>query len=717
MQLEDRVPERHEERHEDLLSEQREANEELVLAALRAHEQTDDALEARRRAEGEIEELRGNAEQDKAVRALFDLMPQLGWAANPDGWIYYYNQRWYEYTGKTPSQMEGWGWESVHDPALLPRVTEMWKAAIASGEPFEASFPLLRHDGVFRWFITRAAPMRNDRGEIVRWVGSNTDIDDLRQAEQAIALLAVENAEAFRQAEEARVEEERQRMLRTDLFMTAPTAIGLLRGPELVIEFANPAILEVWGRTSSVIGKSLFEVLPEIRGQVFEELLHDVMRTGQPFVGNEMPAKLMRGGKLDTVYFNFGYAATRGGRGEVDGVSIFAFDVTSQVLARRRATLVAAVGRSLVADVTLTEQLVLCCEGLATLGTTSAIWVYNGVNEMLELRASARIDAQSGAQPTSIGIRKRAPRGQSRSGYLTNAAIGDARVVDQDWATREGIVAFASQPLIVDGRLVGVVEIFAKQALSDDILATLNSVADPIALGIERDNSERFRELFIGMLGHDLRNPLNAVSMAAHVLLASPTLGANERRTTERVKRSALRMTRMISQILDFTRARSGGGIPISRTGANLHEICAQIIEELKAGQPHRTIETEYLGNADGAWDIDRLAQVLSNIIGNALFHGAPDAPVRVAVDATGTDVRCCVRNRGVLIDPELLLTLFDPFRRSGDTKTVATQGLGLGLFISHQIMIAHGGTITACSTAAEGTEFTITLPRGELPE
>ena len=113
---------------------------------------------------------------------MIEWMPQLAWWAKPDGFIDYYNPRWYAYTGTTEADMEGWGWQSVHDAALLPRVLERWRHSIATGAPFEMEFPLRRYDGVFRWFLTRVAPLRNDQGEIIRWVGINTDIDDQKRA-------------------------------------------------------------------------------------------------------------------------------------------------------------------------------------------------------------------------------------------------------------------------------------------------------------------------------------------------------------------------------------------------------------------------------------------------------------------------------------------------------------------------------------------------------
>ncbi|MBA2321108.1 MAG: PAS domain-containing protein [Deltaproteobacteria bacterium] len=120
-------------------------------------------------------------------------MPQLGWSARPDGHIDFYNRGWYDYTGTTPDEMAGWGWKSVHDPDHLDEVVRRWQRSIETGTPFEMEFPLRRHDGVFRWFLTRVNPVFDANGAVTRWVGVNTDIDDNRLA-RALAAAVVEQS-------------------------------------------------------------------------------------------------------------------------------------------------------------------------------------------------------------------------------------------------------------------------------------------------------------------------------------------------------------------------------------------------------------------------------------------------------------------------------------------------------------------------------------------
>jgi PAS domain S-box-containing protein len=125
-------------------------------------------------------------ESEGQLRTLADAVPQLVWMADADGYIFWYNQRWFDYTGTSPEQMEGWGWQSVHDPAVLPKVLERWQASIETGEPFEMEFPLKGADGVFRWFLTRVNPVRDSQGRIARWFGTNTDIDEQRRTAEEL---------------------------------------------------------------------------------------------------------------------------------------------------------------------------------------------------------------------------------------------------------------------------------------------------------------------------------------------------------------------------------------------------------------------------------------------------------------------------------------------------------------------------------------------------
>jgi PAS domain S-box-containing protein len=270
-------------------------------------------------------------ESEHVFRALANSIANLAWMARPDGWIYWYNDQWYEYTGTTPADMEGWGWEQVHDASTLPTVKERWQHSIATGTPFEMVFPLRGADGTFRRFLTRVNPVRDSRGQVVHWFGTNTDVENERRAAEV-------NAELRERERLARHEAELQKRLLYSLFMQAPTLIAVLRGPDHVVELANPPVCRIWGRTEEeLLNHPLLEVLPELRDQVFPSLLSEVYETGVPYVGNEIPAILARKqGPPETVYFNFVYSPFRNADGAIAGIFVIASDVTEQVLARNQ---------------------------------------------------------------------------------------------------------------------------------------------------------------------------------------------------------------------------------------------------------------------------------------------------------------------------------------------------------------------------------------------
>ena len=228
---------------------------------------------------------------------------------------------------------------------------------------------------------------------------------------------------------------------------------------------------------------------------------------------------------------------------------------------------------------------------------------------------------------------------------------------------------------------------------------------------LERTESLRLSEMLMAMLGHDLRGPLSAMLMSAMVLEKRAENDAS-RLAAKRLQSSGKRMSRMIGDLLDLTRARVAGGIAIERRTADLAALAEHALQECQASSPDRALAWHASGDCTGAWDEDRLAQVATNLIGNAVRHGDSGAPVQVSVDGTeARSVVLTVANAGVIV-PGLLPHIFDPFR-SGRQASGASGGLGIGLYIVQQIVQAHGGTVTARSDAASGTEFRVTLPRG----
>ena len=225
------------------------------------------------------------------------------------------------------------------------------------------------------------------------------------------------------------------------------------------------------------------------------------------------------------------------------------------------------------------------------------------------------------------------------------------------------------------------------------------------------EDRERARELFIGTLGHDLGTPLSTILASAQTLERRVSDEA-ARNSLGRIKSSAQRMGRMIDQLLDFTRARLGSGIPIRPVPGNLQSICAGVLEEIEAQYPGRA-RLDAQGDFAGDWDADRLAQVVSNLVVNAIHHGATGEAVAVRLLQVNGTVRLDVTSRGT-IDPGSIPALYEPFKRAERSRSAHPRGLGLGLFITREIVRSHGGSIDILS--AEGTTtFAVTLP-GKSP-
>ncbi len=220
----------------------------------------------------------------------------------------------------------------------------------------------------------------------------------------------------------------------------------------------------------------------------------------------------------------------------------------------------------------------------------------------------------------------------------------------------------------------------------------------------------RLSEAFVGMLGHDLRNPLNAIATAGALLARRPECERNAKHAS-RIVRSARRMARMIDQILDFTRIRLGKGLPIDPRPIDLADLCRHATDELEGETDAPRVRLEVRGDVGGTWDADRLAQLVSNLVGNALVHGTAGQPVAIRLDGTAPDeVSLEVENAGT-IPRDLLPAMFEPFGASSGRRA-ASSGLGLGLHISRQIALAHGGAIDVASSDEGWTRFTVRLPR-----
>jgi signal transduction histidine kinase len=248
-------------------------------------------------------------------------------------------------------------------------------------------------------------------------------------------------------------------------------------------------------------------------------------------------------------------------------------------------------------------------------------------------------------------------------------------------------------------------------AAIDQIMATSALELERLRLVALREKSAALeaeadlRERFMGILSHDLRSPLQTVQLGGEAL-AETAVDEEARKMARRIVDNAGRMRRMIEQLLDFTQMRFAA-MPISRARIRLEDVAREAIDSLRIAHPDRPLELVVEGRTDGEFDADRLTQVFTNLVRNAIEHGSKASAVRVTVRGTLSCVIVSVHNRGTPIPVSMIDAVFEPFRR--DQKS---GGIGLGLHIVREIARAHGGDVKVVSTATEGTTFVVELPR-----
>lgn len=230
------------------------------------------------------------------------------------------------------------------------------------------------------------------------------------------------------------------------------------------------------------------------------------------------------------------------------------------------------------------------------------------------------------------------------------------------------------------------------------------------------DRVEGAKEMFLAILGHDLRSPLGAIYTSALLLSESDEVGDSDRDVASQIAQRAMRATELVGDLLDFTRSRLGNGIPVDCLEIELGKLVEDVADEIMAAHPGRRVRVETGEEQIGQWDAARIGQVLSNLICNAVEHGNPDNTVGIVLEGDESRVAVRIHNRGVVIAPDRLDGLFNPMNYHAPLRKPSGQGptgnLGLGLYISERIVSAHGGRIEVASSEAEGTTFTVSLPR-----
>lgn len=562
------------------------------------------------------------------------------------------------------------------------------------------------------WSATHS-PILDAQGHVAYIVQNTTDITDLDTHASVLETRAPDSgrpravdAQVLRRAEQL---QEANRVLGADLaslrsvFEQAPGFAAFLRGSTHVFELANGAYMQVVGHRP-VLGKPLKDALPEVVDQGLLALLDRVFVTGEPFIGRGVEVMLQRepGAPLDPKILDFVYQPVRGATGQTIGIFVLGNDLTAQSLLEGEAS-------------RLREQEQVAREAAD------------------ESRERARFLAEAIPQQVWTSL----PSGQLdfvNRRVLDYFATSSEKILGDGWrehihpddverCTERWVRALATgEHYEVEFRLRRADGVYRWHlARAEAMRDASGAVVQWFGTNTDIDDAQRsqvelraraaLEQQLIGIVSHDLRNPLNTVQLSAH-LLRQTKLDQVQARTVQRLTTACERASRLVADFLDFSQARVAGQVVLRRAPTDLDGIVQRVIDDLQLAHPSRRliIERGEGGPTTGVWDEDRLTQTLGNLLGNAVQHSRSDAPITVRLRPDGDSVSVDVINPGTL-GPAELEELFHPYTR-GKESGRGSKGVGLGLHISRLIVGAHGGTLEASVPGGDSVCFTVRLPR-----
>ncbi len=625
---------------------------------------------------------------------LAESISHLAWMANADGWIFWYNRRWYEYTGTTPEQMEGWGWQSVHLPEELPNVIKAWETAIRTGEPFEMTFPLRGADGVYRPFLTRATPLKDADGKVVRWFGTNTDISEQKQTE-----FAVKRSEAEARAREAEL---------AAILDAVPAITFIAHDAECQNMTSNREAYDFLrlpygsntSRSAPAESRPDFRALSDGRELPPEELpVQRAAATGKKVVGAELTLLLKDGIKRDI----FGNAVpVLDAAGNVRGAVGAFIDITERKRAEQEAYQLSQKLQALLTALPVGVSFSEDRTPLAITGNPAA-------QRQFEIRPEDNLSASA--------LEENAP-GRKIRFFHDGRQITDAELPLQRAIAENREIP----PMELEVQMPGGRRWFT-EASGAPVRDQNGDVVCGVAVTVditERKNAERalMRAEKLATAGrlaatiaHEINNPLEAVTNILYLISSESDLDRiREYATVASMELS--RVSHITRQTLGFYRdSTSPQSFKVSQL---LEEAVALYKKEFSAAKV--TCKTDYATPGEVHGFAGEMRQVFSNLIRNAVEAAPEGGFVSVSVRETrkagkeGIGVFICDNGPGIL--PEHQGRIFEPF-----FTTKGQKGTGLGLWVAKDLVQKHGGYIRARSarvTARRGTCLYVFLPSGQ---
>jgi PAS domain S-box-containing protein len=654
-----------------------------------------DVTEAKR-AEAEMRE------SEAKFRQLADAMPQIVWAAGPDGTLNYYNRRWFEYINLSPAATEEARWDRYIHPDDLKSAYDTWAESIQSGRPYGIEFRVRRADGEYRWFLARALPVRDDGGKVLRWFGTCTDIHDRKLAEAAL------------------------RHSRDQV--------------EIVVKGANVGVWYcplpfdklIWDETV----KEHFH-LPrdaDVTIDTFYQRLHpdDRERTRQTIeasIGRRQPYDIdyrtvsADGQKVKWVRASGrGFYDAAGNPTRFDGITI---DMTERVRAEERVSRLYAVAAALSEAVTPKDVArVAVHQGIAAVGATAgSLALLAEGSGYLEMAGSVGYPPEVIARWQRFPLDAPIPLAEAvRRGEPVYTESPEERLVRYPALAPvnalQGTHASACLPLTTGGRAVGVLGLSFDRpgGFSPDDREFMLSLGRQCGQALERarlfeaerraraeaERASRMKDEFLATLSHELRTPLNAILGWSQILAGGGRDPEDVAEGLGVIERNARAQTTIIEDLLDMSRIISGK-VRLDVQRVDLTAVVHAAVETVKPAADAKGVRLQLVLDAAAgpvSGDSSRLQQVFWNLLSNGVKFTPRGGRVQVLLERVNSHLQVSVIDTGEGIKPDFLPHVFDRFRQSDGSTTRRHGGLGLGLAIVKQLVELHGGEIRAKSPA-----------------
>ena len=658
--------------------------------------------------------------------ALVTSTAQVVWTTSPEGEYVEDQPSWRAFTGASVEEILGAGWRAAIHPDDVAHASTVWARALATSGLYEVEYRLRRRDGVYRDMEVRGVPVRNGDGPIREWVGTCTDITEAKRAAAELHESEARNAA---------------------ILATALDCIIAIDAESRIQEW-NPAAERTFGHTrAEAIGRQLPElIIPPSLREAHRTGLDHYFKTGEgPVIGQRIEVPALH---ADGHEFPVELAVTRIEGGGSAMFSAYLRDITQQKQAAadleshaRLATLTAEIGLALTRSDDQSAILQSCAESVVHYldAAVARIWTLNERDDVMELQGGAGDGRDPNVNDDRVRMGSRGV-GQVfalKAPYHTDLLIGDPLWGDEEWVRRERLVSFAGYPLLVEGQLLGYVAMYGHHALSSDEVRALGSVADALALGVNRNRVEedlakakevaeeasRTKSLFLANMSHELRTPLNAILGYSEMLQEEATDQSLDEFVPdlEKINGAGRHLLSLINDILDLSKIEAGKMelyVEAFDASGLIDEVAATVRPLIAQNGNTLAIErSPELGTVRS--DLTKVRQCLFNLLSNAAkFTKGGTITLNVDRERMESVDRAeprdwlvfRVTDTGIGMSAEQILGLFQAFTQADASTTRKFGGTGLGLALTRRFSQMMGGDVTVSSVPGEGSTFTIKI-------